>query len=132
MSNREFDALFAAGDRDHEIQFRMLFTPLAQQEMGKLLKDKEIGFSDNFTFMKSQKINTVEPKHLVGADISAAPEMFHTYDLAATRAAFNTYHNKLFRDFYFSFAPLLSIPLYPQHRTAEDIYAGILQNPSCF
>jgi hypothetical protein len=131
MANREFDALFAAGDRDHEIQFRTLFTPLAQQEMVKLLKDKAIGFGDNFSFTKLQKINAVEPKHLVGMDISAAPEMFQFYELAAAREHFNGYHNRLFKAFYFSFAPILAIPLYQQHRPAEDIYAGVIQS-SCF
>jgi hypothetical protein len=131
MANREFDALFAAGDRDHEIQFRMLFTPLAQQEMVKILKDKAVGFGDDFVFTKLQKINAVEPKHLTGMDISAAPEMFGFYDLATARAHFNDYHNALFKAFYFSFAPILAIPLYQQHRPAEDIYAGVIQG-SCF
>ncbi|PIC01465.1 hypothetical protein CSW60_08195 [Caulobacter sp. X] len=131
MANREFDALFAAGDRDHEVQFRMLFTPLAQQEIVKILKDKAIGFGDNFTFKKIRKINVVEPAHLVGADISAAPEMFRFYDLAVARARFNDYHNALFKAFYFAFAPILAIPLYQQHRPAEDIYAGVIQG-SCF
>lgn len=131
MANREFDALFAAADRDHEVQFRMLFTPLAQQEMVKILKDKAVGFGDNFVFTKLHKINIVEPKHLAGVDISAEPEIFRFYDLAAARACFNTYHNALFKAFYFAFAPILAIPLYQQHRPVEDIYAGVLQG-SCF
>ncbi|MND64040.1 hypothetical protein D3C80_553640 [compost metagenome] len=131
MANREFDVLFAAADRDHEVQFRMLFTPLAQQEMVKILKDKAVGFGDNFVFTKLQKINAVEPKHLTGMDISAAPETFRFYDAAAARAHFNDYHNALFKAFYFSFAPILAIPLYQQHRPAEDIYAGVIQG-SCF
>lgn len=131
MANREFDALFAASDRDHEVQFRMLFTPLAQQEMVKILKDKTVGFGDNFVFSKMQNINAVEPRHLVGMDISASPETFRFYDLEAARAHFNDYHNALFKAFYFSFAPILAIPLYQQHRPAEDIYAGVAQG-SCF
>lgn len=131
MANREFDALFAAADRDHEVQFRMLFTPLAQQEMVKILKDKEVGFGDNFVFSKMQKINAVEPKHLTGMDISASPDSFRFYDLMVARAHFNAYHNSLFKAFYFSFAPILAIPLYQQHRPAEDIYAGTIRS-SCF
>ena len=64
MSNKEFEALFNATDRDHEVEFRLLFTPLAQQEMVKLLNDKEVGFGDDFTFNKSGMINFVEPNHL--------------------------------------------------------------------
>ena len=108
-----------------------MFTPLAQQEMVKILRDKLVGFGDNFVFTKWRKINAIEPEHLTGMDISATPEMFHSYDLAASREKFNDYHNALFRAFYFSFAPLLAIPLYQQHRPADDIYAGVTAG-SCF
>jgi len=54
MSNKEFEALFNATDRDHEVEFRLLFTPLAQQEMVKLLNDKNVGFGDDFTFNNLQ------------------------------------------------------------------------------
>lgn len=132
MANREFDALFAATDRDHEVQFRLLFTPLAQQEMVKLLKDKDVGYGDDFAFQKAKMINIVEPSHLTGIDISADPQNFRFYELAHARTYFNEYHNELFKAFFFSFAPVLTIPLYQQHRPSEDIYAGILQEPSCY
>ena len=31
MANNEFDALFNGDDRDNEVEFRLLFTPLAQK-----------------------------------------------------------------------------------------------------
>lgn len=131
MANREFDALFSATDRDHEIQFRLLFTPLAQQEMLKLLKDKELGFGDKFAFVKTGMINKVESGPLNERDLSADPRNFRFYDFAQAEKFFNAYHNDLFRAFFFSFAPILVIPLYQQERPAEEIYAGILQEPSC-
>ena len=48
MANHDFEAFFHATDRNNEIDFRLLFTPLAQQQMLKLLKDKKIGFGDDF------------------------------------------------------------------------------------
>lgn len=132
MANREFDALFGAIDRDHEVQFRLLFTPLAQQEMLKLLKDKEIGYGDQFTFQKSKMINTIEPGHLDGFDISADPQKFQSYELSYSREFFNKYHNELFKAVYFSFAPILSVPLYQQNRPVASIYAGIMREPSCY
>lgn len=132
MANREFDALFAATDRDHEVQFRLLFTPLAQQEMVKILKDKVVGYGDDFSFQKARMINLVEPSHLTGFDISADPQKFRFYELARARTHFIEYHNELFKAFFFSFAPVLSIPLYQQHRPSEDRCAGILQEPSCY
>lgn len=132
MANREFDALFAATDRDHEVQFRLLFTPLAQQEMLKLLKDKEAGYGDDFRFWKQRMINIVEPEHMAGTDISADPAKFQAYELAQARRFFNEYHNDFFRSFFFGLAPLLVIPLYQQHRSHADIYKDVEGSRSCF
>lgn len=132
MSNREFDSLFAASDRDHEVQFRLLFTPLAQQEMLNLLQDKEVGYGDNFEFVKQNMINIVEPDHMMSIDISGNPEMFHAYELAHARKFFNDYHNNLFKSFFFGIAPILTIPLYQQHRSHADIYKDVYASKSCF
>lgn len=114
MSNREFNALFNAEDRDHEIQFRLLFTPLAQQEMLKLLKDNDVGYGDDFTFRKCRKINLIAAAHLRDLDISASPGLFRHYDLEHVRELFLSYNAEFFRSFYFAMAPLLAIPLYQQ------------------
>lgn len=132
MANREFDALFGATDRDHEVQFRLLFTPLAQQEMVKLLKDKEIGYGDSFEFAKLRMINLVKPAHMAETDISADPSSFHAYELAHGRTFFNEYHNDFFKSFFFGLAPLLAIPLYQQHRSHADIYKDVYGRTSSF
>lgn len=132
MSNREFDALFDATDRNHEVQFRLLFTPLAQQEMLKLLKDNQVGYGDDFAFRKRHMINIVEPAHMRHTDIGGEPEKFHAYELAQARTFFNGYHNDFFRSFYFGIAPLLTIPLYQQHRSHSDIYKDTYASKSCF
>lgn len=132
MSNREFDSLFGASDRDHEVQFRLLFTPLAQQEMLNILKDKDVGYGDNFEFEKRHMINMVEPNHMMSVDISGNPEMFHSYELAHARKFFNDYHNNLFKSFFFGIAPILTIPLYQQHRSHADIYKDVYASKSCF
>ncbi len=132
MSNREFDTLFDATDRNHEVQFRLLFTPLAQQEMLKLLKDSEVGYGDDFAFDKMQMINVIEPAHMRHTDIEGEPEKFYTYELAQARIFFNSYHNDFFRSFYFGIAPLLAIPLYQQHRAHSDIYKDTYARKSCF
>ena len=41
MANSEFDVLFGANDRDHEVQFRLMYTPLAQRNTVDLIKDKK-------------------------------------------------------------------------------------------
>lgn len=117
MSNKEFEALFNATDRDHEVEFRLLFTPLAQQEMVKLLNDKSVGFGDNFIFNKQGKINFVEPSHLSSIEFDANPRMFQTLELAEARQFFNNFHNYFFKTVYFSFAPIWTIPMYRENRT---------------
>lgn len=128
MDNREFDACFNAVDRNSELEFRLLFTPLAQQEMLTLLRDKEQGYGDDFRFLKENMINMIVPEHLQDIDISAQPDQFKHYDLKTIRRNFNSYSNGFFRAFYFSIAPLLCIPLYQQHRNFPDIYDGILDS----
>lgn len=132
MANREFDALFGATDRNHEVQFRLLFTPLAQQEMLKLLKDGETGYGDTFAFDKSRMINVIESGHMRKTDISGDPRHFHAYELAHARKFFNAYHNEFFKSFYFGIAPLLAIPLYQQHRSHADIYKDGASRKPCF
>ena len=133
MDNREFDACFYAIDRDNEQQFRLLFTPLAQQEMLKLLQDQKVGYGDDFAFRKKKMINIVLPSHLRNTDISASPEIFKDYDLDAIRRKFNDYSNDFFRAFFFGIAPLLSIPLYQQHRNELDIYKDVYScGVSCY
>ena len=132
MSNREFDTLFGATDRDHEVQFRLLFTALAQQEMVKLLKDKSVGYGDDFAFIKAKMINLVRPSHMAKTDISSDPMKFHAYDLQYARKKFNEYQNDLFKSIFFGIAPLLTIPLYQQHRSHADIYRDVYGRSSSF
>jgi hypothetical protein len=132
MSNREFDALFNATDRNDEIEYRLLFTPLAQQNMVNLLKDTKIGYGDDFIFKKHKMSNIIFPQHLTGIDLSCQPAIFQTYDLATARKIFNEYHNNYFKALYFALAPLLTIPLYQQHRPHKDIYQDVYrgENPA--
>ncbi|GHU47084.1 hypothetical protein FACS1894218_0760 [Bacilli bacterium] len=53
MENPEFDKLFPC-KRDDEVQFRTLFSPLAQEEMVKLLKVK-----DDYNFYKDKSLNVI-------------------------------------------------------------------------
>ncbi|MBP5786237.1 MAG: hypothetical protein J6Y19_00230 [Kiritimatiellae bacterium] len=73
MANEEFDILFHAIDRDNEQQFRLLFTPLAQQQMVALLKDKAIGFGDDFAFRKNAKSTSSRPNTWTGPTSTPTP-----------------------------------------------------------
>lgn len=132
MANREFEALFHATDRSDEVQFRLLFTPLAQQQMVRLLKDREVGYGDDFCFRKDRRVNYVVPEHLQGQNIDTNPDQFHSYDWATARRNFIAFNADFFRGLYFALAPLLSIPLYQQLRTHETIYGTREDRASSF
>jgi len=117
MANKEFEALFNAIDRDDEVEFRLLFTPMAQQEMVNLLNDKSHGPGDVFWFTKMGMVNVVESQHLNSVTFDDTPPLFKAQELAVARKFFNQFHNEYFRALYFGFAPLLTVPLYQEPRT---------------
>ena len=133
MSNAEFELLFGAMDRDNEIEYRLLFTPLAQRELLSVIKDKKIGYGDDFTFIKRKQVNYIVPQHLQTFDLDGSPDNYISYDLKEIRKRFNQYNNDYFRHFYFSMAPLLAIPLYQQHKPVEYIYKDVYpQKLACY
>lgn len=132
MGNREFEALFHAVDRNDEVEFRLLFTPLAQKQMLALLNDNEVGYGDDFHFTKINKINVVHARHLDSADINTDPSKFTDFDIANCKARFLAFCDEYFKTMYFALAPLLTIPLYQQTRTHENIYRDTVGKPSTF
>ena len=123
MDNAEFDALFNALDRDNEVEFRLLFTPLAQKNMIRLLKDEDAGFGDDFIFKKKRKLNYIKSAHQQRSDsLDKNPYSLMHFDYKVSRQNFVDYCDKYLKDVYFDLAPLISIPLYQQHKTIEYIY----------
>ncbi|HHT39254.1 MAG: hypothetical protein RBS76_03170 [Acholeplasmatales bacterium] len=122
LAHEEFEVLFGAIDRNNEVQFRLLFTPLAQKQLLELMKDKEIGYGDNFDFVKYKMINGIFPEHLKGFELDGNPKLFLHYDYEKVKNLFISYNNLYFKNIYFAFAPLLSIPLYQQQKPREYIY----------
>lgn len=122
MDDSAFEVLFNALNRNNEVEFRLLFTPLAQKQMVKILKDKTIGFGDDFDFYKNNKINLIAPNHLNKVDINTDPNRYMHYDLQKIRETFIKYNNEYFKSIYMAFAPILCIPLYQQNKPFEYIY----------
>ncbi|MGL4949128.1 MAG: MAG1210 family protein, partial [Anaeroplasmataceae bacterium] len=121
LGNDEFEALFGGTNRDHEIQFRLLFSPLAQKNMLKLLKDKE-NYGDDFSFIKQKCINKIISAHSQQIDYSCDPLKFVHYDYEKAKEYFIKYNEEFFKGIYFDLAPLLSVPLYQQHKSRDYIY----------
>lgn len=132
LAHSEFEVLFGATNRNNEVQFRLLFTPLAQKQLLELMKDKTIGYGDNFDFKKHKKINIVYPEHLKMIDLDVRPSYFYNIDFEVIKSKFIKYNNDYFKSIYFAFAPILSIPLYQQHKPHEYIYKDLYDSYASF
>ncbi|MBO6280382.1 MAG: hypothetical protein J6M95_02240 [Bacilli bacterium] len=123
LHNEEFEALFNCFDRDNEVEFRLLFTPLGQKNMISLLKGKDVGFGDDFIFKKRKMLNYIKSGHMQGSDsLDKNPDSFIHFDHKVAKELFVNYADKYLKDVYFDLAPLISIPLYQQHKDLNYIY----------
>ena len=111
MANSEFDVLFGANDRDNEVEFRLLFTPLAQTNMVKLMRD-HTAFGDDFHFFKFGRYNIVRSEHAAGWDMSTTADNYYSYDIDEIRAKFLTFNASYFKSVFFDFAPFMTIAPY--------------------
>lgn len=124
MGNAEFDVLFGAVDRDNEVQFRLLFTPLAQKNMLALLRSDE-AYGDDFAFVKEKCLNCIRSDHAQQMPFETDPARFVGHDLEASRAAFIAWQCEYFRSIYFDLAPLLAIPVYAMQKPRDFIYKDV-------
>lgn len=121
LGNDEFDALFGADDRDHEVEYRLLFTPLAQKNMVDLIKDPE-PYGDDFMMVKDAMLTSVCSRHSQNFDYQPGAEYFKDFDFEAGKKKFVSYCDSFIKGLFFDLAPILSIPLYQIHKPHEYIY----------
>ncbi|MCQ2795727.1 MAG: hypothetical protein MJ213_00225 [Bacilli bacterium] len=121
LANTKFEGLFNALNRDNEVEFRLLFTPLAQNNMVDLIRMNE-PYGDDFTFHKQKQLNFIKTAHAQGFDYSADPTKFIDFDASKAKEALISYCDAYFQSLYFDLAPLLSIPLYQNYKATEYIY----------
>lgn len=121
LGNDEFDALFGAFDRNHEVQFRLLFTPLAQKNILGIIKG-DSPYGDDFNLIKKNCINIIASEHAQSWNFNIDITQYISYDVDLCRKAFVSLNDDYFRSVYFDFAPLLSIPMYQQIKPHEYIY----------
>ncbi len=120
MSNDEFDSLFFATDRNNEVQFRLLFTPLAQRNRLDLIKTSPYG--DDFCFYKQKMLNFILTDHSLQYSVDFDCGGQYIFDFNVRRDQFVSTRQGYFKSFYFQLAPLLCIPLYQQLKPFEYIY----------
>ena len=132
MTNEEFEVAFDTSNRNNNQQYALLFTPLAQESMMNLLKDKKVGFGDDFDFGKQRMINIIFSKHMQSLNLDMNPQQYKGFDYDKAEADFYAINSRYFRAIYFCFAPLLCVPMYQQIRPQEDIYGRNMQQHSSF
>lgn len=132
MTNEEFEVAFNTSNRNNNQQFALLFTPLAQESMLKLLADHEVGYGDDFDFDKHKMINTIIPNHMQELNLDMNPDQYRHFDYDKAKVDFYTINARYFRAIYFSLAPLLCVPMYQQIRPQHDIYGHDMQRHSAF
>ena len=129
LGNSEFELFFGGLNRNNEVEYRLLFTPLAQKSLLQLMKSDE-GYGDDFTLVKSRKINFLTSAHSQGNALFSDPSLFYDFDFERIQEKFISYNDYYFKAVFFDLAPLLCIPLYQQHKAKEYIYKGTI--PSKF
>ncbi len=126
LANSEFEVLFNALNRDDEIAFRYLFTPMAQENMVKLMRSND-GYGDDFDFIKDGKINVIRSTHSQRSPLYVPASTYKSYDATVVETNFKTTNYDFFKSLYFDFAPLMLIPAYQRPLLAcESIAQGEL------
>ena len=113
MSNADFEVLFDALDRTNEVQFRTLFTPLAQTNIVDLIRSR-VGYGDDFHFIKTKRTNQIKTAHSLKRAVTLSPDAYATYSYDETKEGFIQKNAEYFKAVYFDFAPLWAIPLYQE------------------
>lgn len=121
LGNSKFEGLFHAFNRNNDVEFRLLFTPLAQKSMLDLILSKK-PYGDDFRFVKRKMINLIHSSHAQTMKLDGNPSSFYSFDYDKAKENFMNYNMNYFTGIYYDLAPLLSIPLYQQHRDYDYEY----------
>ena len=113
MSNFDFEVLFDALDRTNEVQFRTLFTPLAQTNMVDLIRSQS-GYGDDFNFIKQKRTNRIISQHSQGRAITLLPSAYFSHSFDIIKENFTNKNADYFKAVYFDFAPVWAIPIYQE------------------
>lgn len=132
MTNEDFETIFDTSNRNNNQQYALLFTPLAQENMTRLLQDETSSYGDDFDFDKEKMINIILSDHMQDLNLDMNPEQYCNFDYDKAEKDFYDINARYFRAIYFALAPLLCIPLYQQMRSRDDIYGRDMPRHSSY
>ena len=111
MANTEFEVLFGVENRNNETQFRVMYTPLAQKNTVDIIRS-DTGYGDDFSFIKSKKLNIIRSEHMQSWAMSTSPANYRSHSVDLSKNKFESFNNEYFKSLFFDFAPLLCVPVY--------------------
>ncbi len=111
MVNSEFDVLFGAENRTDEVEFRLMYTPLAQKNTIDLVTSKT-GYGDDFYFTKHKRCNIITSNHSQNWDMASPPSNYYSFDIDVAKQKFLDFNMSFFKSVFFDFAPLFCVPAY--------------------
>lgn len=111
MANSEFDVLFGATDRDNEMEFRLMYTPLGQRSTVELLKDKKY-YGDDFDFIKQKRCNFIFSDHAQDWKMHVYANDYKHFNFEEIKIRFINLNQTFFKSVFFDFAPFFCVPAY--------------------
>ena len=129
MANSEFEVLFGAQNRDHEVQFRVMYTPLAQRNTVDLMTGTG-GYGDDFHFRKHKRLNIIKSEHGRSWRMDTGTGNYRSYDIELIKSNFINFNNEYFKSVFFDLAPLIAIPAYAE--SPESSFAERAVSERCF
>ncbi|AEM68678.1 MAG1210 family protein [Mycoplasma putrefaciens] len=110
LANTKFETAFAAFNRKNDKEFRLMFTPLAQNNLMQLIEDNTYGFGDNFIMFKISKALFISSSNLDHFEINDNLLKYYTYDYNEIKNTFIKDNANYFDQIYWLFAPFFAIP----------------------
>lgn len=118
LENEDFEALFGAIDRNDEMQFRLLFTPLAQQNIVNLIRNREFD-GDEFSFAKNENLNINISYSFQNLKFNyLGTGNYYSFDIDKLEKDFVDFVSNFSKEMYMNLLPFLSIPAYQQDAPA--------------
>ena len=116
FGNSKFEAFINSEKRDNEVEYRILFTPLAQNNFVYSFSK-----NDDIYFDKKKCVNNIYSTHDTNMDYSGDISNYYHFDYEVIKKNFTDYNVRFFDGLYFDMIPLLNIPLYHQHQSAPFV-----------
>lgn len=110
LENNDFNKVFPT-IRNDETQFRVLFTPLAQENYVKLLKQHD------FVIVKDEQITTIQLPNNDNPYLDVTPNEAFNYNVQTWANNYADWVTKLIKDIGLLTLPIANIPLYTQFKT---------------